>query len=319
MESLTELVTQLLGPSPNNDLIGMAFVAGILLMLALVILALLPSGENAKARRLRGIKGESFDKSSDPGGDRVAATMRGLSPIVMPKNDEETSKIKAKLIHAGYRKPNAILNFFAIKAGCALALPALVLLAMPFFPDIAFKKFMFFAMGAAAIGIFGPNMVLEKLAEKRQNEIRHAFPDALDLLVVCVEAGLGFDLAIKRIADEMRTSHPVLAEEFGLVSAEIRAGIDRIKALRNFAIRTGLDEVTGFVALLSQSLKFGTSIGDTLRIYSEDFRDKRTQKAEELAAKVGTKLIFPLVFCFFPSFFVIAVGPVVLKVMAVLK
>lgn len=319
MDALTSIVTELLGPSPNNDLIGVAAVAGIVLMLALAGVALMPRGESAQERRLRGIAGESSERSKDTTGDRVAATMRGLGPIVMPKNEDETSQIKAKLIHAGYRQPNAILIFFAIKGGCALVLPALVLLSIPFFPEVPFKRIMFFAMGAAAVGIFGPNVVLDKLVAKRQDQVRQAFPDALDLLVVCVEAGLGFDLAIKRIADEMRTSHPVLAEEFGLISAEIRAGIDRLKALRNFAVRTGLDEVTGFVALLSQSLKFGTSIGDTLRIYSEDFRDKRTQKAEEIAAKIGTKLIFPLVFCFFPSFFVIAVGPVVLKVMAVFK
>ena len=137
--------------------------------------------------------------------------------------------------------------------------------------------------------------------------------------MVCVEAGLGFDIAIRRISNEMRHSHPIIAEEFGIISAEIGAGIDRINSLKSFADRTGLNDIQGFVALLSQSIRFGTSIGDTLRIYSEDFRDKRMQMAEEMAAKVSTKMIFPMVLCFFPSFFIIAGGPIMIRVVETFK
>ena len=182
------------------------------------------------------------------------------------------------------------------------------------FPMIKAEQVMMFAILFMGVGVFGPNIVVSKIFDERQLKIKKGFSDALDLLVVCVEAGLSIDMAFRRIAKEMKYAHPILAEEFVVVNGEINAGLDRTQALKNFAERTGVPEIKGFVALLSQSIKLGTSIADTLRIYSEDFRDKRMQAAEELAAKVGTKLIFPLVFCFFPSFFVIAIGPVIIRI-----
>ena len=146
--------------------------------------------------------------------------------------------------------------------------------------------------------------------------MRNGFPDALDLLVVCVEAGLGLSTAIQRVAEEIAVSHPELADDMMLVTTEVRAGIDNVTALKNLAVRSGLEDIRGLVTLLSQSLRFGTSIADTLRVYSEEFRDKRMQAAEEQAAKIGTKLIFPLVTCLFPAFFVVTIGPAILKVLA---
>jgi tight adherence protein C len=139
----------------------------------------------------------------------------------------------------------------------------------------------------------------------------------LDLLVICVESGLGLAAAIQRVGEELRYSHPELAQEFALVNAEMRAGVDREAALHNLTARTGLEDIRGLVSLLVQTLRFGTSIADTLRVYSEEFRDRRMQRAEEQAAKIGTKLIFPLVFCLFPSFFVVAIGPAVIRIVAV--
>jgi tight adherence protein C len=158
-----------------------------------------------------------------------------------------------------------------------------------------------------------PNVALNHLVERRQKRLRDGFPDALDMLVVCVEAGLGLMAAMQRVADELRFSHPELANEFALVTAEMRAGVDRVTALKGLAARTGLEDVQGLVSLLVQTLKFGTSIAESLRVYAEEFRDKRMQRAEEQAAKIGTKLIFPLIFCLWPSFFVVAVGPAVLR------
>ena len=142
----------------------------------------------------------------------------------------------------------------------------------------------------------------------------HGFPDALDLLVVCVESGLGLAAAIQRVADELGVSHPELAFELATVNAEIRVGVQREQALRNLADRTGLEDIRGLVGLLVQTMRFGTGIADTLRVYSEEFRDKRTQKAEEQAAKMGTKLVFPLVLFMFPIFFIVAIGPAVLRI-----
>ena len=140
----------------------------------------------------------------------------------------------------------------------------------------------------------------------------------MDLLVVCVEAGLGLAAAIQRVADELAISHPELASELFIVNAEIRAGVERVRALQGLADRTGLDDIRGLVSLLAQSLRFGTSVAETLRVYSDEFRDKRMQRAEEQAAMIGTKLIFPLVLFLFPSFFLVMIGPAILGVLAAL-
>ena len=137
----------------------------------------------------------------------------------------------------------------------------------------------------------------------------------LDLLVVCVESGLGLAAALQRVSDELGVSHPELAYELATVNAEVRVGVPREQALKNLAERTGLEDIRGLVGLLVQTMRFGTGVADALRVYSEEFRDKRTQKAEEMAAKMGTKLIFPLVLCMFPMFFVVAVGPAVIRIM----
>jgi tight adherence protein C len=164
-----------------------------------------------------------------------------------------------------------------------------------------------------------PNFVLEKIKQNRLKKLRNGFPDALDLLVVCVEAGLGLGAAIDRVARDLDVSHTELAEEMRLVNVEMRAGVERPVALKNLADRSGLADIRGLVGLLVQTMRFGTSIADALRVYSEEFRDKRMQKAEEQAAKIGTKLIFPLVTCLFPSFFIVAVGPAVLRMIVVFR
>ena len=237
----------------------------------------------------------------------------------MPKSSAERQGIHRQLIHAGFRSGNAMAAFYGIKTCFGAGLVLIVLVASQWIPQLSSSSVFFYAMLAAGVGMIGPNIVLRRLVEKRQRRLRNGFPDALDMLVVCVEAGLGLTAAIQRVADELRFSHPELAAELALVNAETRAGVERETALKNLTDRTGLDDVRGLVGLLIQTLRFGTSIADTLRVYSEEFRDKRTQKAEELAAKIGTKLIFPLVFCLFPSFFVVAIGPAVLRIIDVLS
>jgi tight adherence protein C len=167
----------------------------------------------------------------------------------------------------------------------------------------------------AAIALLLPNWWLREKMKRRQARLRNAFPDALDMLVICVEAGLGLSAAMERVTDEIRHMHPDLATELASVNAEIRSGIDRGTALRSLNVRTGLPEIRGFVSLLTQTLQLGTGVADSLRIYAEEFRDQRMHRAEERAAKTGTKMIFPLVFCEFPAFFIIAVGPATLRLM----
>ena len=169
-------------------------------------------------------------------------------------------------------------------------------------------------LAGALVGIILPSYILDRKVSNRQTEIINGFPDILDLMVACTEAGLGLNAAIQRVAQETRLMYPTISEELELVNTEMQTGVERTEALRGLSERTGVDEISGFVSMIRQSVKFGTSIADTLRIYADEFRDKRMQKAEETAAKVSTKLIFPLVLCIFPSFFAVAIGPAVLSI-----
>jgi tight adherence protein C len=223
-----------------------------------------------------------------------------------------------RLSVAGLRQPQAAPLFFGVKVLLAIALPlATWPLAWPLGFDFIATVTMI--MASAFLGLILPNIWLDRRIKRRQRHLREAFPDALDLLVICVEAGLGLTAAIERVAAELRFSHPELAEELALVNIEIRAGVDREIALKNLAPRTGLPEIRGLAGLLVQTLQFGTSISETLRIYSAEFRDQRMQQAQERAATLGTRLIFPLIFCEFPAFFAVAVGPAVLRIIDALE
>jgi len=240
-------------------------------------------------------------------------TMLGpVAHYVLPQNEIERGRINEKLVHAGFRSPSSVQNFYSIKMVLAVAFPSLFLVAARWLPSLSLQMELLCTVAAAAFGVILPNIVLESRTEKRLRKLRNAFPDALDMLVVCVEAGLGISQALQRVSDELIVSHPELAQELSLVNAEIRAGVDRVTALKNLAHRTGLDDIKGLVSLLVQTIRFGTSIAESLRIYSDEFRDRRMQKAEEEAAKMGTKMIFPLIVFLFPGFFVVAVGPAVI-------
>jgi len=169
-----------------------------------------------------------------------------------------------------------------------------------------------FALDAAALGFLLPDLVLRRLARRRQDRLRRGLPDALDLLVVCSEAGLGLNAGIQRVAREIVITHPDLADELQLVTMQTGAGIDNRAALKGLEERTGLDDIQALVTTLIQSMRFGTSIGETLRIYSAELRDKRLQAAQEKAAKVSTLMLFPLVFCILPSFMIVVLGPAIL-------
>jgi tight adherence protein C len=167
-------------------------------------------------------------------------------------------------------------------------------------------------------GYLLPGMVLARLAKRRQHRIRLSLADALDLLVVSVEAGLGLDQALMRVATELSAAYPDLADELKLVNLELRAGKARSEALRNLADRTGVDDLSSLVTMLIQTDKFGTSIAQSLRVYSDTLRTKRRQRAEEAAAKTGVKMVFPLVFCIFPAVWVVTIGPAAIKIIRVL-
>ncbi len=263
-------------------------------------------------RRLEGIADDRDVRTSSNFGDRIALALKPIERFVLPQGEERVTT-QQRLQFAGYRGTSAVSTFYAVKLGLAIVLLCTWLLIGYFLPNVSTGRIAFIAIALCWLGMVAPSMWLDRRVTHRHKLLRNGFPDALDLLTVCVESGLGLAQALQRVADELEVSHPELGVEIAQVTAQMRAGVDRETALRGLATRTGLDDIRGLVSLLAQTLRFGTGIADALRVYSEDFRDRRMQRAEEAAAKIGTKLIFPLVLCLFPSFFVVAVGPAVIR------
>ena len=221
---------------------------------------------------------------------------------IVPKSPKEMSKLRRRLSTAGYRSLTAATVYGAAE----VIMPVVVgLLALMVF---GFSKWHLGFFGAA-VGYALPGLWLGRMTAVRQKQITNGLPDALDLLIVCIEAGSGIDQAIIKASDELDISYPALAEEMRLITTEMRAGKPRLEAFKNFASRTKVDDVRSLVAMLIQTDKFGTSVAQALRTHAEVSRTKRRQRAEEKAAKIGVKLVFPLVFCLFPALYVAMLGP----------
>ena len=244
--------------------------------------------------------------------------LRFLSTIggkTNPGRSIDDKDISLKFLKAGYRGKNVPTIFWGTKLLLALSIPLVFLIVVvSFFKAIDNSHMLFLAIFLSLLGLFLPDYWLRARTKRRQESIIKAFPDALDLLVVCVEAGMGLDAAINRVGEELVLSHPELCNELKSLNLELRAGKSRQAALRNLARRTNVDEVNSLVTLLIQTDRFGTSVAQALRVFSDSFRTARYQKAEEFAAKIGTKLIFPLVLFIFPSMLIVMLGPVVIQV-----
>ena len=211
------------------------------------------------------------------------------------------------MARVGYHSPMAPVVYTIFEFG----LPLLLLMACIYF--LGQMQGLLIGLPTAIIGYMAPGVWLGRQAEKRKKLITNGLPDALDLLIVCVEAGMGLDQGIAKAAEELVVSHPALSEELGLITTEVRAGKPRMEAFRNFAERTKVDDVRQLVSMLIQTDRFGTSVSQALRTQAEVSRTKRRQRAEEKAQKLGVKLIFPLVFCLFPAMFIVTIGPAVIK------
>lgn len=232
---------------------------------------------------------------------------------IIPASPKDVTVMQRRLIRAGYRGPNALKGLYGAKALFAILLPAIV--ALVFFPSSADMTHKAAAVAAALVaGFFGPNEWVRLTGKRRQKQVHRGLANALDLLVVCVESGLGLDQAIVQVAKELEHAHPEVSEEFMMVSLELKAGKRRVEALRNLAERTAVEDLKKLVAVLIQADKFGTGVAQSLRGHAEYMRVQARQIAEEKAAKLGVKLVFPIFFCILPSLFVVAVGPVVIKI-----
>lgn len=259
-----------------------------------------PVGEmgirEVRERRRRRIQRESLEGFLEAFGARVAS------------ESGRRKSLRDMLVHAGYRSPNAGLVFMGIRVLLAGGLLFLGILAAASFGVTAQNRLLLILFGGL-LGWMLPFIIVRRKVKARQGEIQRALPDALDMMVVCVEAGMGLNQALVRVGEEMDRVSRALAEEFALVSLEIRAGTPRDEALRHLGDRTGLSDMRSFVSMLVQTDRFGTSIGQALRIHADESRTKRRQRAEEEAAKLSVKLLIPIILFIFPSIFIVILGP----------
>jgi tight adherence protein C len=288
----------------------LAFVFASLLVTA-GALALAPGGQATIERRLGELTGRQMKADDEARLQRVLGVLKRLGEAV-PHSPTEMGKLQQRLVRAGFRSHDAVIVFFGIRIGVALLLFGLLASPLIIRPNIIF------ALAGAGVGYLLPSMALGRQERRRQHRIRLGLPDALDLLVVSVEAGLGLDQAIQRVGEEIAFAHRELSDELRLVNLELRAGKARTDALRALADRTGVDDLSSLVAMLVQTDRFGTSVAQSLRVHADTMRTKRRQRAEEAAAKTGVKMVFPLVFCIFPAIWVVTIGPAAIKFVQVL-
>jgi tight adherence protein C len=267
---------------------------------------------------------------TQPGGDwlsRIATLSAPVAKLALPKDGWDVSGLRIRFLNAGLRHASWPMLYFSAKALLSLGLPALCMLSLGIggqFGDSGLfgqlidqrgsQLILLLLLLLASVGYYLPNLLLHLRIRSHQRELFEAFPDAVDLIIVCIEAGLGLDAAIARTAEELRLRSPALADELHLVGLELRVGASRVKAMRNLALRTGLDEAASLVSMLVQADRFGTSIADSLRVHAESLRNRRRLKAEEAAAKIPLKLLFPLIFCIFPSLILVLVGPAAINI-----
>jgi len=291
-------------------ILGFLFVS---LLIAAAVMVFSPGSSAAIERRLGEVAADGgVAVPTEPGYEQIITdTLMRVGKFV-PKSPSEMGKLQQRLVTAGYRRNEAVPIFFGIRMAVALGLFVLLSTGILVRPNV------FFALTGCAAGYLLPAMLLGRIAKRRQHRIQLGLPDALDLLVVSVEAGLGLDQAVQRVGDELAFAHPDLSDELRLINLELRAGKGRQEALKNLADRTGVEDVASLVAMLVQTDKFGTSVAQSLRVHSEVLRTKRRQRAEEAAAKTGVKMVFPLVFCIFPAVWVVTIGPAAIKFIQVI-
>ncbi|MBN1929467.1 MAG: type II secretion system F family protein [Chlorobiaceae bacterium] len=281
--------------------------------------------DNAFKKRLTQIFRQNWapaDKAlvSTPKPQKVATVINILSKLSLPEEGWQSSGVRIKFLQAGIRNKNAPQYYFAVKTVLTLVLPAALFLFLHFtHPEQTLARVMILVLVTAAAGYYLPEMLLRFITQQRLESMRNSLPDMMELMVVCTESGMSIDAAISRISREMARSSPNLAQEFYLSGLEMRAGSTRLEALRNLALRTNLEELDDLVSMLLQAEKFGTSLAESLRVHSDMMRTRRTQRAEELAAKIPVKLVLPLGLFIFPTLLMVLLGPAIIQIIEAFK
>jgi tight adherence protein C len=283
-------------------------IAAVFITAALVAWSLatrVVEGPSQTRRRLNAIANAGAEYTA--AGHTIFDGARTLKPRLIPVSPKNMGRLRRRLGNAGFHHPAATTYFVAAQVVLTAILGLLPLLL------VGQSKGMLMAAFGAVLGYVAPGFYLDRRVSQRKLRIENGLPDALDLLIVSLEAGLALDQAILKTGEELAIAHPDVAEELRLINIECRAGKPRIEAFKNFAARTKVDDVRALVAMLVQTDRFGTSVAKALRTHAEVSRTKRRQRAEERSAKIGVKLVFPLVFCLFPAFYVVTLGPAIIK------
>lgn len=300
----------------NGTLIGAAFLAGSSFVL---LVFLLVGGRKTRLdNRLRELAARGAPLPPDP--DSVAQFARSTLPKMggplMPVTQEERTRLQTRLMHAGLYQRQAMVLYLGVKMLLMVG-PAVICLALAF---VGLFPLTYGFLGGAVLGLsgmIGPSFWLDRRKADRQATIRRALPDALDVLVICLEGGLSLGGAIRRVTSELRTAHPLLAGELNIAQREIQLGMSTGEALRQFGERADLEEVRSLASVILQAEKFGASLVKALRVHAQTLREKRLQYAEEMAQKAATKILFPTVLLIFPGIFVVILGPAVIQIMEV--
>jgi tight adherence protein C len=290
----------------------------MMIMSALVFLAV-TLGLRGDPPQVQACKAERRLQALAPAADTswtetVVKLVGPFAQLSSPTGEEEASPLRLKFLNAGIRHKDASLIYFGLKSLLPVFFATAVFVVVRASRQAEGMTLVFWPMMAALVACYLPNAYLRLRSRARKREIFENFPDAADLMLVCVEAGLGLDAALTKVTEEIRIKSEALAEELHWTNLEMRAGSERDKSLRNLALRTGVEEIATFATMLTQADRFGTSIGDSLRVFSDDLRHKRQVRAEELAAKIPTKMLFPLVLFIFPSILAVIIGPAVIQV-----
>jgi tight adherence protein C len=317
MDTIFEILNYMNTAEYKSLILILVFITTTLLIVGVTLWMM--GSENHTQRRLREIAEGHRLHSHEPHkeGRFDVSWVEPIVKAILPTEDWKISKIKTRLVHAGHMSHNAIIIFVSLKILLAMIAPLLIVLPLILFGTIPLDnpyKVIPYVVLVALLGYYIPDIVIYQQKKQRQLMFVEGFPDAMDMMVVCVEAGLAIDAAIDRVANEIGITHPELAKEFHLVNLELRAGKTREQALRDLSERTGVPQVRSLAALLIQAEHFGTSIARALREHAEEMRNIRMQTAKEKAAKLPVKLILPIIFFIFPALFLIILAPAAIRI-----
>ena len=309
-QQITDALTNLLGPFGPLMAVGMLGVLLILLTLPVLMRKQVDPLDKLKQTNA-GVTAKN-DKTNKLRAPSSKDKLEKYSNFLEPQDADEYSAVKLKLLQAGYRSQNAIRIFYFLQF--TLGIVGLILgFVYVFFivndPQMPIETLVLYIMGPGAVGYLTPKYWVERRKQERQKAIENGFPDSLDMMLVCVEAGQSLDQAILRVSQELRTGFPDLSEEYQMISLETKAGKDKTTVLKDMAERCGVPDISSFVSVLVQSTQFGTSIADALRVYSDEMRDKRVMRAEEKANKLPTKMTLATMMLTVPPLMMILIGP----------